>query len=138
MVEHVFVLGWLAIARSLFACGLAGWILLVSQSERFRFEAEPADTRIVRIAIWVLFVLGAARLVHGIASLLVLSWARALGLAFAVFDLLNLIFFPVSTTLGLYALVTFRHAETIEFFRGRLAARRARRRSGLDGRNGRV
>jgi uncharacterized membrane protein len=128
MVAHVSVLGWLGLARSLVGAGLGAYLIwkatdlgprdygMVVDPETLAFDAA--------VFLWVGVALAAISLLRLIQSLLVLLGPRArwLGMALALFDMANLVFFPVSTALGVYAFVVYRHPEAAERFRARRAA----------------
>jgi hypothetical protein len=62
---------------------------------------------------------GLARLVQAAGVFLSKPWSRKLGLALGVFDIVNLVFFPISMALGLYAVVVYRHPDTLDHFEPR-------------------
>jgi len=74
------------------------------------------DSWAFRICGCALLVLSAAFLIQGAGTLLLRPWARRLGIALAAIDLVNLLLFPLSTTLGLYALVVYRHPDVRDWF----------------------
>jgi hypothetical protein len=123
MVAHVPVLGWLGVFRSLLGAALGAYLIWKSSNLSERDYGAPVDVQTVALDASVFLGVGVAlaaisalRLVQG---LLVLAGPRArwLGVALAVFDMANLVFFPVSTALGVYAFVVYRHPDAVERFR---------------------
>jgi uncharacterized membrane protein (DUF2068 family) len=139
MSEHVRVLGIIGIVRAVF--GLALGILLLMKATRLALpdydadrgalqgyhadEHDEADLAFDRVAFCavggVCLAFAVMRLVQGIGALITARWARSRGLGLAVFDVINLALFPLSTALGLYGLVVYRHPETAERFRAKQA-----------------
>ncbi len=137
MAEHVKVLAVLGIARALAALLVGG--LLISKagglsladygSSRGALEMGSIDAgdredlgfdQRAFAALGALCVAFAViRTVQGIGVLRTVRWARPLGLGLAVFDALNLALFPLSTALGLYGLVVYRHPEAVARFGAR-------------------
>lgn len=129
MAEHVVVLGILGIVRSVLGLALGAWLILAARDlspesyEAVRPSAETVEfDRAAFLAIaaasWLLAPL---RALQGALALKRKRFARPSGLALAAVDLLDLALFPVSTALGLYALVVYRHPTTAEY----LGCRRA-------------
>jgi len=137
MVEHIKVLGFLGVARALIALAL-GVVLLVKaerldlrdyETTRFALDAPHTEARhgehlkFDRVAFRVVgaacLLLAALRLAQGVASLRTCRWARFAGVCLAGFDIANLALFPLSTTLGLYGLVVWRHPECEQRFKSR-------------------
>jgi hypothetical protein len=121
MLEHVKVLGWVGIIRALLGACLGGFFIF--KSTRLSLSATPEwldpTPGLLQLLGGLCVALAMLRLAQGIGALRVWTWARAAGLILGAFDLSNLLLFPVSTALGLYALVVYRHPETVERFRWR-------------------
>lgn len=130
MAEHVVVLGILGIARSVLGLVLGVWLILVARDlgpesyETVRPSAETVefDRAAFRTIAVASLVLAPLRAIQGALALKRKRFARASGLALAAVDLLNLAIFPVSTALGLYGLVVYRHPTTAEYLGCRRAA----------------
>jgi len=134
MVEHIRLLAAIALVRG--CLGIAAGALLLVKA--FRLEPRlyyPAmvsndvivfDSWAFRIGGCALLVLSAAFLIQGVGALLSRPWARRLGLALAAIDLVNLLLFPLSTALGLYGLVVYRHPDVRDWFERPGAAAPAR------------
>ena len=73
---------------------------------------------------WLVVAFAVAWTLQGVAACITVRWARPAGLALAILDVVNLALFPLSTALGLYALVVYGKAETRELFRRRGGPRR--------------
>jgi hypothetical protein len=124
MVEHIRFLAAIALVRG--GLGIAAGVLLLVKAFRLepRFyyptmvsnDVIAFDAAAFRIGGCVLLVLSAAFLVQGAGALLTRPWARRLGFALAAIDLVNLILFPLSTALGLYGLVVYRHPDVRDWF----------------------
>lgn len=139
MVEHVKVLAAIGIVRALVAFVLG--FVLISKADRLSLrdyyddrgalesyhsgERDKEDLDFDRIALSVVggacLGFAALRLAQCAGSLFSARWARFCGLGLAVFDVINLLLFPLSTALGLYSLVVYRHPETAERFRNKRA-----------------
>lgn len=130
MDEHVKVLGWLGVARSVLALALALLLLVKSENlgqssygfPRVSVETVEFDQLAFRWVGGLCFFFSVLRVIQGALALLGRSWARRFGLALAMFDLVNLALFPVSTALGLYGLVVYRHPDTLDHFAGKRRA----------------
>lgn len=140
MLEHVKVLGILGIVRSLLAAAFGLALLLKAPSvslfdygkNRFELESpiyDEQDGAILSFDKTAFLVVGVvcvalalARLTQGVGALFCRRWARRFGLGLACFDIFNLPLFPLSTALGLYALVVYRKEETVERFEARRKA----------------
>jgi len=132
MVEHIRLLAAIALVRGVLGIA-AGALLLV---KGFRLEPRlyyPAmipddliafDSWAFRIGGCTLLVLSAGFLIQGVGALRSRPWARRLGFALAAIDLVNLILFPLSTALGLYGLVVYRHPDVRDWFERTAAAAR--------------
>jgi hypothetical protein len=132
MAEHVRMLVKIGILRAL--VGIALGPILIHKSRTLTRESYGStwvapDVQAFDAA--VLLGVGALLLAGGIARLIQAAgasrsrpWARRLGLALGVFDIANLAFFPVAMALGLYAVVVYRHPDTLDRFepRGRASS----------------
>lgn len=124
MVEHVIALGWINLVRAILGLAFGGILIwrayspLESQAyvsdENFSFD-QYAFLVVGTLTI----VIAHMRAAQSIGSFLLRRWGRVLGLALALFDIANLILFPLSTALGLYGLVVYRHPDTRDQFRSR-------------------
>ena len=102
---------------------LAGLLLLVVVVKL----ATPATTSTstfwiasgVLTFVVLLFVVGLVPLAVGYALQKRKRWAKPLGLALAVFSLINI---PVGTALGIYTIKFFRSEGGVRFYGGKLAA----------------
>ena len=130
MVEHVIALGWINLTRALLGLAFGGILLWRAKwpreisvyvpDENFSFD-QYAFLVVGTLSI----VLAHLRAAQGIGTFLLRRWSRLLGLALALFDIANLVLFPLSTALGLYGLVVYRHPDTFEQFRSGDQARPA-------------
>src|SRR5688572_24046667 len=124
MVEHVIALGWINLARALLGLAFGGILiwranwpiesLAYAADENFSFD-QYAFLVVGTISI----VIAHVRAAQSIGSFLLRRWGRILGLALALLDIANLLLFPLSTALGLYGLVVYRHPDTLDQFRSR-------------------
>jgi hypothetical protein len=127
MVEHIKRLAWIGILRSVLSVALG--LLLLVKADRLKqsaygytqvtVETVAFDKLAFRCVGVLCLFLASLRMVQAAAALVGQSWARTFGLALAIFDILNLCLFPISTTLGLYGLVVYRHADTLDYFEKR-------------------
>jgi hypothetical protein len=116
MVAHVIALGCIGVVRSVLGFTLAAFLLKYADVVTTLDEAEPWDAAAFRVFGGGLLLLSVMWLVQGVAVLLGRRWGRPLGLMLSGIDLVNLAGFPVFTGLGLYALVVYRHADTVDYF----------------------
>ena len=121
MVEHVRVLGYLGILRA--AGGAALGIYLIWKAVHLNLsdygstgEMLSLDTNAFLVLGWLSIAMACLRVTQGILTLRKTTCARPFGVGLACFDFLNLALFPVSTALGLYGFVVFRHPETVAYF----------------------
>jgi hypothetical protein len=119
MIEHLKVLAWLGMARALL--GVLFGVFLIWRSLALNMPslqgAEPWDIPLFQALGCLSILLGDLWLVQGIGVLCRKGWSRRFGLVLGFIDLVSLPFFPVSTAMGLYAVVVYRHGETVEYFR---------------------
>ena len=116
MPDHLKVASWLGIARFVIGLALGGFLWWKVQIRGL----PPGYDTDGRVFLWlagVCFTLAILRLLLAVGALRCWSWTRRLGLGLAVFDAANLVFFPVSTALGLQGFVAYRHSETLHYFR---------------------
>ena len=66
---------------------------------------------------WLCLFLALLRITQAIAALRAVRWARSFGLGLAIFDIFNLVLFPVSTALGLYVFIVYRSPEAVAHFK---------------------
>jgi hypothetical protein len=135
MLEHVKILSAIGVVRALLGAAL-GVVLLVKAGNlrtpdylpRRELSRAPTaeetetmrfDEVVFRVGGAACLLIAIARLTQGIGAFCAAAWARRGGLALAAFDIANLTLFPLSTALGLYGLVVFRHPEAVEWFRRR-------------------
>lgn len=137
MLDHIRNLGWLGILRAALAAAF-GVVLLVKamrlelrdyESSRFHLDAgaglarHAGDLAFDRVAFSAVglasLLLAVLRSAQGVGALKGRAWARPFGVGLAGFDIVNLALFPLSTTLGLYGLVVWRHPESRERFKRR-------------------
>ncbi len=128
MLEHVRVLGSLGIVRAAFGAALG--IYLIWKAAHLDLSDYGSTAQMLDFDSKVFLVLGCfsvvmacVRLIQGILTLKKAACARPFGVGLACFDFLNLTLFPVSTALGLYGFVVFRHPETVAYFEGQEATR---------------
>ncbi len=129
MADHVVVLGILGIVRAVLGFGLGVWLILVAADlgpERYdmswpKSEVVEFDRAAFRAVAAAAFLLAPLRALQGILALRRKALARPAGLALACVDLANLALFPISTALGLYGLVVYRHPTTAEYLGCRAA-----------------
>ena len=131
MAEHIRRLAWIGVARSILAI-LIGSLLVVKAEKlgqssygytRVTVETVAFDQLAFRWLGGLCFFFACLRMAQAGLALVRNSWARPLGLSLALFDIVNLCLFPVSTALGLYALVVYRHPDTLDYFDSRQKAR---------------
>ena len=115
MLAHVKTIGWLALLRAVCGGGFGVFCFVALQGHRAK-DLEPADVLIVTVLASLLLGVAVIRVVQGVACLRGRRLGRRLGVGLGFFDVCNLVCFPVSTGLGLYALVTYRKPEVVEFF----------------------
>ncbi len=115
MPDHLNVTFWLAIARCFVGMAFAGFLFWKVEM-RGLTGGTSVDAQFFLCLAAVCFTLATLRLVLAIGAFNCWPWTRKLGLGLAVFDCVNLIFFPLSTALGLQAFVAYRHSETIHYF----------------------
>jgi hypothetical protein len=128
MIGHVKVLGWIGLVRALLGAALGVFLLWRASDPRVLFEAAPGDVPTFQVVGALLVACAALWALQAIAALRVQPWARPVGIVLAIADVVNLVFFPVSTALGLYALVTFRNPETAAYFESQRGGRAPERR----------
>jgi hypothetical protein len=129
MGEHVRVLGYLGILRAVVGAALGIYLLWKSAHiDLSAYGLSFVTEGILRFDSTAFLVLGCLsiamaclRVTQGILTIRKTACARPFGVGLACFDFLNLAFFPVSTALGLYGLVVFRHLETVAYFEGQNA-----------------
>jgi hypothetical protein len=130
MGEHVKVLGVIGAVRALLGAALAT-LLLAKAATLVRTDYpdalySPEVLTFDRIAFTALgglaAVLAVLRCVQAAGIFLRARWAKQQGLALAVFDIANLLLFPVSTALGLYGVVVYRNPGSAGWFAGRRRA----------------
>jgi hypothetical protein len=124
MLEHVRVLGYLGLFRA--ALGAALGIYLVWKSAHLDLSAYGLtfvteeilrlDGKAFLLLGWLCIGMSCLRVAQGVLTLKRKARARPFGVGLALFDFLNLALFPVSTALGLYGFVVYRHPETAGFF----------------------
>ena len=127
MAEHVQMLVKIGLLRAFLGAGLGPFFLYKSQTlTRDSYGSTWVTPDVPAFDAAVLFGVGAfllagglARLVQAAGVLLSKPWSRKLGLALGVFDIVNLVFFPVSMALGLYAVVVYQHPDTLDRFEPR-------------------
>lgn len=127
MAEHVKMLVKIGFLRALLGAGLGPFFLYKAQTlTRDSYESTWVTPDVPAFDAAVLFGVGAVLLAGGIARLIqalgavrVKPWARKLGLALGLFDIANIVLFPVSMALGLYAVVVYRHPDTLDRFEPR-------------------
>lgn len=126
MVDHVRVLGWIGIVRAVLALGLglyiggAAWKLgPQSYSSSVEASALPLDLAAFALLAYLCVSFSVLRAVQGVLAVMGRPSARRFGIALAYFDLVNLLLFPVSTALGLYGFVVYRHPQTVFAFSAR-------------------
>lgn len=120
MGEHVRALGIIGIVRSAIALTFGLWLLAKAQSLEPSDYGIPlpsmetllADQLTFRIVGIAMLVLAPVWAVQAILALTRKPLARRFGTGIALFDLVNLVFFPLSTALGLYGLVVYHHPDT--------------------------
>jgi hypothetical protein len=132
MAEHVRTLGWIGVVRAVLGMLLGPYLVYKSLTlTRESYGSTPVTQEVLAFDAAVFLGIGAflaasglVRLVQAVGALGSRPWARRAGLALGVFDILNLAFFPVSMSLGLYAVVVYRHPDTQDRFgpRGRRTA----------------
>ena len=130
MLEHVRVIGVIGLVRGLVGALLGGTLLFkghrltLADYRDYDMLAETVkalrsfDESAFVILGWLCLFMALLRTVQAIAAFWRAWWARPLGLGLAVFDILNLVLFPVSTALGLYALVVYRSPAIAAHFKG--------------------
>jgi len=136
MLEHVKVISAIGIFRGVVGALLGGALLFqaygltsTDYSDGYEMTPEVAeallsfDKSAFVLMGWLCLFFAFLRTVQAIAALLTARWARPLGLGLARFDILNLVLFPVSTALGLYAFIVYRSPETAEYFKGRMVGK---------------
>jgi hypothetical protein len=130
MVEHIPLLAAIALVRG--ALGIAAGVLLLVKAfgldPRLYHPARVAE-ELIAFDSWafcigggILLLTSAAFVIQGVGALMSCGWSRRLGLALAVIDLANLVLFPLSTALGLYGLVVYRHPDVRDWFERRSEA----------------
>lgn len=123
MADHVIVLGILGIVRALLGFALGAWLIAVAADlspqryDDYSLKAEVVefDRTAFRAVGAAALVLAPLRALQGILALRRKRLACFGGLALACVDLANLALFPISTALGLYGLVVYRHPTTAEY-----------------------
>ncbi|HVR74366.1 MAG TPA: hypothetical protein VMT52_08540 [Planctomycetota bacterium] len=124
MVEHVIALGWINLVRAILGLAFGGILLWRAQwpleSMVYGSDENLSFDRYAFLVVGTLtIVIAHLRAAQSIGSFLLRRWGRVLGLALALFDIANLLLFPLSTALGLYGLVVYRHPDTLDHFRSR-------------------
>ena len=130
MSEHVRAIFVVSIVRSVLESVGGVWVLLVawrwSEPAGSGLSAfvpghhpdarpEVGDREAFVILGCILILLGVARFVQSLNSLLVREWARKFGQVLAIADL----FTPLTLPLGLWAFLVYRHPDTRDHFRKR-------------------
>ena len=140
MTSHVLVLAILNLVRGLGGIAAAGLFYYCSDGvrlPRLRSERmEDGDPLAFQVVAVVLLTIAVLRLLQGAASLFEVWWARRsvgrtvggqlsrrVGLGLSILDLVDLTVFPLTTACGLYGLLVYRHADTIDFYGGRYLER---------------
>ena len=119
MLEHLRVLGWLGIVRGVLGALAGAFIIWRAVVPAVPQEALPWDVPLFWVVGIVSLLLAVVWTAQGVAVLRMRPWSRRCGLFLGLTDLVCLCFFPVSTAMGLYAIVVYRHGETVEHFRSR-------------------
>ena len=147
MISHLYCLSIVHAVRGLAGIGVAVLFLYYSNPmnvpvERSdltmsRFHSlEAGDVEAFRVVGIVLVALALIRLGFAVSTLMSLwrardpltagkrtfRFVRRYGLAVAMVDIVALTLFPVTTACGLYGWLVFRHADTRDFFEGKLAS----------------
>lgn len=136
MASHVLVLAILNIARGFSGIAVAALFYYCSDGVRLprvrQARMEDGDPLAFQIVAVVLLTIAVLRLLQGFASLAEVWRARRnrgrtaggqlsrwVGIGLSVLDLIDLTAFPLSTACGVYGLLVYRHADTIDFYSGR-------------------
>lgn len=127
MAEHVRVLGIIGLVRAVLGAALGGFLIwktvhldakayegMAVTQEEIRFDTVAFS--IMAVALLTLALLWA---LQGILAVRDKPSSRRLGLALAIVDIVNLVFFPISTALGLYGLTVYRHPSTVDYLESR-------------------
>ena len=114
--DHLKVASCLGIARFVIGLNLAVFLWWKVQVRGLP-PGSSGDGVVFLCLAGVCVTMAILRLALALGALRWWSWTRKLGLGFAVFDTANLVFFPVSTALGLQGFVAYRHSETLHYFR---------------------
>jgi hypothetical protein len=130
VAEHVGFLVWIGLARSLLGIALGPIFIHKAMTlTRDSYGMTPVTGEIlsfdatVLLAVGIIFLAGSAvRLLQAVGARLSRPWARRVGLVLGLFDIANLAFFPVSMALGLYAVIVYRHPDTLDRFESRRAS----------------
>ena len=140
MVSHIFVLGVIQALRALLGGAAGGFLIYRSFVIPLDWQSrlEPGDRGAFLAAGIVFLVLAVLRGFQGLLVLLEVAASRRrentpfrsrgrltrrMGLALAIFDLVDLTFFPVTTACGTYGLLVYRHPDSLDFFEGAFEAR---------------
>jgi hypothetical protein len=127
VAEHVKMLVKIGFLRAFLGAGLGPFFLYKSQTltkDSYGSTWVTPDVPVFDAAVLfgvgaVLLAGGIARLIQALGAVRVKPWARKLGLALGLFDIANLVLFPVSMALGLYAVVVYQHPDTLDRFEPR-------------------
>ncbi len=127
MGDHVKVLGVLGIVRALLGAAFAvlflGKASTLARSDYPDALYAPEVLSFDRAAFTALGALAAVlavlRGLQAAGIYLRAKWARKQGLALAVFDIANLLLFPLSTALGLYGVVVYGNPGSAAWFEKR-------------------
>ena len=127
MSDHLKVLAKIGIARAVIGLALGAFLIWKAATfEAMDYGEAPPTVEIQQLDRTVIRILGIGCLVlapvRALQAMLVLRerrQGRVLGKALALWDMVNLLLFPVSTALGLYGFVVYRHPDTVGFFESR-------------------
>lgn len=114
MPDHLKVASWLAFVRFVVGQTLGGFLWWKASGLP---PGHVADGYVLLCLAGVCVAVSTLRVVVFAGAFRCWEWTRRLGLGLAVFDCANLVFFPLSTALGLQGFVAYRHSETLHYFR---------------------
>ena len=127
MLEHLRVFAYIGLVRA--AIGVPLGIVLIWKAKYLNLLAYGStqvtqdvvdfDCTAFQVLGWLCIAFAVARAVQGILALRGKAAALPLGKGLAIFDIVNLVLFPISTAFGLYGTVIYKHPDTVDFLTSR-------------------
>ena len=124
MADHVRTLAYIGFIRAALGLGIGAYLIFkASALNVVHYGLTPVTEELFDLDRTSFYVIGIVwvglallRVIQAIQAFRGKPSARVFGLGLAIWDIVNLPLLPVSTALGLYGLVVYRHPDTMVFF----------------------